>query len=661
MSTLETDASNCSIPLGAPIAALAPPLPSTTRGEPTIISGIGGRFNKDRPVILYPAGKLVVVRELSAEHGFESITPAKTVDNPEGKAPVRAFVYRGHNATVTSAKFSPSGRYIASVDVRGKLRVWAYDHEEHLCKLELQVLPGIARDVAWDGDNQRICVAGDAQSGLTKCVQFPTGVQCGPMGGHTKRSVTIDMREKRPFRIMSGSEDQKCVFYSGPPFKIDKTCMEHSNTVNCVRFSNNSNFIASVGSDKKVIIYDGKTGDVVNVFEAVHKGSIYACAWSDDDSKLLTCSADMTAKLINVIDGSIIKSWNLSEDAARAYPGKGGMVVGCAFCMNRPVVLGVNGHMSILDETTNVFSRPLSGHQAPITALAVDKLNKNYYTSDTDGVICKWETTSDGILNASRIKGGESHMITGAVHGGTIKGLSVLKNQLISCGWDDFYRISDPVEENCHTAVKLSSQPTMSTSSENFVVILCLHEIIIVDKNGEIISVIENLPYSPLCGSVLCDETRLSVGGDDMKIHIYSISNGMLSEERVVTGHTKPISAISFSPNGSYLASGDTKDVVVWNVSDWTTACKGRWCFHTSTITCLAWSPDSRILASAGQDENVFLWCLDKKMRRVRYEYVHRGGVSSIEFLDNDNLLSVGGDGCVCKWFVGNDIAEKFD
>lgn len=129
------DASNCSIPLSHPLVSLGPPLPSTTRGEPCVISGKGGRFNGDRRVLLYGSGKAVVVRYLLED---------------------TVFVYRGHLFPVTAAKLAPSGCFVASGDARGKLRVWSFDNEEHLCKLDLQIMTGPIRDISWDFESKRV-------------------------------------------------------------------------------------------------------------------------------------------------------------------------------------------------------------------------------------------------------------------------------------------------------------------------------------------------------------------------------------------------------------------------------------------------------------------------------------------------------------------------
>ena len=58
---------------------------------PLSLHGEGGRYNSDKPLLVYPSGRLVVVRELTSD-----------LENGSGdenkKMSVKAFVYRGHTA-----------------------------------------------------------------------------------------------------------------------------------------------------------------------------------------------------------------------------------------------------------------------------------------------------------------------------------------------------------------------------------------------------------------------------------------------------------------------------------------------------------------------------------------------------------------------------------
>lgn len=65
---------------------------------------------------------------------------------------------------------------------------------------------------------------------------------------------------------------------------------EHSNFVNCVRFAPDGSKFITVSSDKKGIIYDGKTCEKLGELSSDdgHKGSIYAVSWSPDGKQVLS-------------------------------------------------------------------------------------------------------------------------------------------------------------------------------------------------------------------------------------------------------------------------------------------------------------------------------------------------------------------------------------
>jgi WD40 repeat protein len=116
----------------------------------------------------------------------------------------------------------------------------------------------------------------------------------------------------------------------------------------------------------------------------------------------------------------------------------------------------------------------------------------------------------------------------------------------------------------------------------------------------------------------------LFVGGDDCNIHVYSVeaaagTSNPLTESHVIQGgHLKPVQSLSLSHGGTMLAAADVRDVCIYSTSDYSTIfSKGRWCFHTQRIGCLAWSPDDTVLASGGNDDDIFLWCIAKKMKRM--------------------------------------------
>lgn len=98
------------------------PNPSTERGDHFHI----GTHPKEPTKIIYPSGKFIIVRDVA--------NPAET------------FVYRGHNAKTTVAKFSPNGFWVASADIMGKVTEHALEIHGQMTPADFLVLASYSRE-----------------------------------------------------------------------------------------------------------------------------------------------------------------------------------------------------------------------------------------------------------------------------------------------------------------------------------------------------------------------------------------------------------------------------------------------------------------------------------------------------------------------------------
>ena len=119
---------------------------------------------------------------------------------------------------------------------------------------------------------------------------------------------------------------------------------------------------------------------------------------------------------------------------------------------------------------------------------------------------------------------------------------------------------------------------------------------------------------------------------------------------RYSSGHGVPVDVIAFSPDGSILASGSSKDKVI-HIWDTVTGLRLKTLIgHNSGVLSIAFSPDGRVLAS-GSDGEILLWNAGTG-QQLQTLVGYTDGVSSLAFNVNGRILAGGSNGEVLLWDV---------
>lgn len=141
-------------------------------------------------------------------------------------------------------------------------------------------------------------------------------------------------------------------------------------------------------------------------------------------------------------------------------------------------------------------------------------------------------------------------------------------------------------------------------------------------------------------------------GGWDKTVRIWSQDHA--SAQRLLIGHDTPISALAWHPNGAYVFSASDemdKSIRMWAIGNGD--CVRVLTGHTDYICALEVAPNGKILASADTGGNIFLWDIEKASRIKRCRGHGRGGIWSLSFSVESNVLVSGGqDNTVRVWDV---------
>lgn len=482
----------------------------------------------------------------------------------------------------------------------------------------------------------------------------------GEISGHSAQINAVSIRQQRPIRAATAGDDKNLVFYQGPPFKFSDIPGRgnHTNFIYAVGFSPDGTYLVSVGGDKKIYLYDGKTGAVKNeIVDSAegHTGSIFGVSWSKDSKHFVTCSADRTVKIWDAEASKVKHTWKLGEtnDVAQQQVG----VVWPNRSDGLIISLSLSGELNYLSESSTTPTKVISGHQKNVTALtsSSEGSKPSLWTGSYEGRLCSWDANT-----------GSAEAIEGEGHTNIISGLAATASgshpQVFSVAWDDTLRT---VDANAKTftgqSTKLSSQPKAITCTTDSLVVVAQDESVIVYRDGEEDG---ELPLQSSPSALSAHGSTVAIGASDSSLRLFTLTPGKAPKQSAVVESVSatPITSIAFTQDGSMLAAGTAAGkIYVYKVSSGITGAitgsaslelvTDRWSAHTGKITSIAWKPDGAGAVSGSLDTNIHVWSLKEPGKRVKATNAHKEGVNGIAWI-GDTVYSTGADAAVKKWKV---------
>ncbi|CAH4027423.1 unnamed protein product [Pieris brassicae] len=592
-------------------------LPRTQRGTPLVLGGDPKGTN-----FLYSNGNSVIIRN---------------IENP-----AIADVYTEHSCQVNVAKYSPSGFYIASGDVSGKIRIWDTVNKEHILKNEFQPIGGPIKDIAWSSDNQRMVAVGEGRERFGHVFMAETGTSVGEISGQSKAINSVDFRPARPFRIVTASEDNTLGVFEGPPFKFKCTKQEHTRFAQAVRYSPDGKLFASAGFDGKIFLFDGQTSELKGeIGSPAHKGGVYGISWSPDGKQLLSCSGDKTCAIwdVDTMQRAVLFPMGTAVENQQ---------VSCLWQGKHLLTVSLSGDISYLDiENPETPLRVITGHNKPITCLCLSLDRKRLYTASHDGAVSHWDV-SNGV-------GGK---VRGTGHGNQVNGMRMTNNgALLTCGIDDTLRRIDVQAEGdspsySDQAVTLGAQPRALDQllDDDITIVATVKELIVLSGGTKKSTV--PIKYEPSCVTINHQTKHVAVGGDDSKVHIYALEGTNLSPKTELV-HLGAVSDARYSPDCKYLVACDANRKLILYDEEYKLAHNKEWGFHTARVNCVSWSPDSSRVVSGSLDTSLIVWSLAQPNKHLTIKNAHpQSQITGAVWIDNETIASVGQDANTRIWTV---------
>jgi len=536
--------------------------------------------------------------------------------------------FYGHQGKITTASYCPSGRWIASADEAGNVKVWTPQNAEKTIELETRPISGPIFDITWTGENNKISIVGaGANNAYGVVLDSSTGSAQGEVMGHTKQVNTGCLKPTRPFRFVTAGDDFTHVFYKGPPFKFQHTCKDHEKFVLCVRFAPDGSVYGTVGLDGKVCLYDGKESTKLNEFK--FPCGLTAIAFSPDSKQALLSTMDGRALVINVADGAIVEEYKIGDETYQQQ-------AGALWTPKHKMTISLNGDFNFLE---NGKINIVRAHTASISSIAL--IDGGFATGDSRGMILfrKFDQAPYAVFNPQGVEGNAPHINALAT--------SVDKKKLYAaCGDQKIYVLN--VEDASLIKLIDVKQTIKSIIPCQDYFFLLTGAGVFTLKNDEPAEFKTPFPATALAVSPNADE--ICIGGAKGATAVIGV-DGTVKEQ--TKGHDFDVVAISYSQDGKMLATTSAhKDITVWDRSNLKEAVQEGWCFHSLPITKILFAADGRHLITVSGDRSIRQWFLDKRRKYVVVEKAHNQKITDAVWLDEKHFLTTSEDGAVKKWNV---------
>lgn len=449
----------------------------------------------------------------------------------------------------------------------------------------------------------------------------------------------------------------------------------HLNSVRCVKFSPDSEFIATCSEDGTVKLWR-RDGSLVTTLQG-HTGAVFSVAFSPDSNRIATASTDNTIRLWSH-DGWLIKT----------LTGHQGTVNSVTFSPDgRTIASASSDHSVKLWARDGDFEQNLMGHGSPVQQVAFSPDGQAIASASLDGTIKLWS-----------LKGQAIATLTGHEQGVWGVAFSPDGTTIASAGLDDTIRLwrrdgklIRKIEAQSEGVTSIAWSPdNQILASVGFNKTLKLWR-----RDGMPIRNLQGHDMVVWDVTFSRDGQLVATASSDRTARLWRINNGLLTR---LEGHKGGIYQVNFSPDGQLLATASQDTFVkLWSqtgdfvrdlrtdsqpnartwkfdakftpnsqqviTSDFNGAVR-QWRLDGSLVktfskkgeessNSLSISPNGEFIASGGRDQWLRIWRMNGE--EVQAFPAHQAPIWSVAFSSDSQILaSVALDGSAKVWRVKN-------
>ncbi len=552
---------------------------------------------------------------------------------PDHVARVLGEARMRHSDRVNALAFSPDGTRLASSSKDGTVRVWDLGNGREIVAYRAHIdqpndptqggtvggtnVLGVADVVFHPKDPKQIASACGNQIHLWDA---ETGKQLKTLLnlGKTDKPVKAIAFSPDGKSLAVGADDGILRVIETETGKATYTSPTRNARIETVAYSPDGKMIAVGDSNTFAAVYvPGAPNPLAMTAQVVGNGEVMSVAFSPDNGGIYSCGRDGKARLTAgpKPGGGVAPN---TSTMLREFLGHNGGVTGLAVVPDGSALItgGEDKTVRVWEAATGKQLRLLQGHLARVTAVAARTDGRQIASASEDGAIRIWDLGPED----------EHRALSEAKDSLWAVAFSPDGKRVAAAGADKSIRVYDPETGKLEATLTGAKSPITSLA-------------------------------------FLADSNRLVAAGGDQVLVIWDVAKQKAIKE--LPGHESAVLSVATSDDGKLVVSGSADKTTRGFDPD---AGKELWSWAGRSAVCaVAVRKGSKSVAVGLADGSlVVLDISGKSPTEAATQSAHVAGVASLAYSpDGNRLASVGGDGALRVWAVGenNSLSQlvRFD